>query len=276
MDTLITELLAARRKDAEATSVTSVRSSQVSQTSSCGSSEVAALVCRISPDDIESILATAAQSESVSFLDILSTLFRGASDTQARGQKQRFNLCASVVELVDSGAIQSSKEAAAAVQRVMTELDTLSFKEVANLVEAILGGLKVYPENPNTSAPYDGSCLALLPKLLMRITQGSFVDDNKAHVTGADFKVTVLEQLNSLDWPANIAVHIVTVLREIPMPKATVLQLSEKALKLIKKLAVQDLPAYVYQSLLFASTKQAKVCDCNARCKLPCNYHRYA
>ena len=93
----------------------------------------------------------------------------------------------------------------------------------------------------------------------MRVAQGSFLNEENVNVSGMDVKEKVLDDLQNIDWPESIAVHIVTVLREIPMNKKTVFAMTEKALRMLRKLPVQDLPAYVYQNLLFASTKPAKV-----------------
>ncbi len=268
MQATIDALLRARRRDADAASVSS-RASQLSQgVSGAGTSphsQVSAAVADVAPDDIHPLLAEAARSSTTTpaFLDVVTTIFMGASEATARGQKQRFQVCAGVVDLVDGGAIQNPKVATAAVQRLVPELDTLTFKEVAQLLDAVLAGLKA--AGGSRALLHDAACLALVPKLLMRITQGSFVDDDKVQVSGADFKDRVLEQFcDQLDWPEDVAVHIVTVLREVSMTPKVVLRLTEKVVQQLARLPVQDLPAFIYQSLLFASTKPAKVCELSA------------
>ena len=259
MEETIKLLLQARQRDAEASAVS--RKSQFSQASSGeASSQVGTIVATIGLGDFEEILAEAAQSPQFAFLDVLSTLFLGAPDTNQRGQKQRFAICSTVVALVDNGDLPSGKEAAASIQRIVVELDTLTLQEVAQLVEAIMAGLK--SSGGRSEASYDGTCLALIPKLLMRITQGSFVDENKMLVSGSDFKDQILEQFISIDWPESLAVKLVTLLREIPMAAKQILTLTEKTLALLEQLSVQDLPAFIYQSLLFASTKPSKVRQC--------------
>ena len=180
-----------------------------------------------------------------------------------------------MVNFVDSGLLHSPKEASAAIQRLVAELDTLTLVEVSRLLEAVMAGLKTRGGGGGNGSgngsgsgggderQYDGACLALVPKLLMRIAQGSFVNDDKILTSGADFKEKILEQFYLVEWPEHIGVRIVTVLREIPMSKKFVLELTEKALDMLPSLPVQDLPAYVYQSLLFASTKPAKVLAIN-------------
>ena len=70
----------------------------------------------------------------------------------------------------------------------------------------------------------------------------------------------ILERLCGLDWVHNIAIKIITMLRDVPMSKQLLLRFTEKALCSLKEMPIQDLPAYIYQTLLFASTKAAKVC----------------
>jgi hypothetical protein len=241
--------------------------------------QVSAVMAKIAVEDVEPLLEAAAgvggrggggrggsgggssqqHRPFVPFQDVLSTLLQGTSAAHARGQLQRYQVCATVVRLVDGGALAGTKEAAAAVQRLVPELDTLTVAEVARLVETVLAGLKTCAAATESTAAYDGACLSLLPKLLMRVAQGSFVDDDKVTVSGADFKGKLLEQLSHAEWPTEVSVRLVTVLREVPMHKKLVQDLTDKALSLLPSLPIQDLPAYVYQLLLFASTNQAKV-----------------
>ena len=226
MEDVLEALLSARQRDSAAASVSS-RMSQFSQAPTPLPSQVSVVVSKIEAEDVEPLLSAAARSERFRFLEILRTMFGGASETHALGQKQRFRLCEVVVELVDGGKLASSKEAAAAVQCVVGELDTLTLRQVAALIESVMAGLKTCGSRATAGAGggtsgaygYDGASLSLLPKLTMRISQGSFVNDDKRQVTGTDFRQQVLEKFTSLDWPEAIAVRIITMLREVSMPQ---------------------------------------------------------
>ncbi|XP_077327370.1 Fanconi anemia group I protein [Lithobates pipiens] len=176
---------------------------------------------------------------------LLRSIFKGSPCTEDVAVRRRLAVYKHCIELVESGDLQ---------REVASEIVGLLMLEVHHLPGASLLDLaNLYVEAVKAGSLSNGKSLELFPNVLKALSSKESLVYGNGELTGEECKKQIINSLCSSRWDPKCVIFLTSMFRDVLLSTEELQFVSEKVLRLLFKLDLQEMPPLVYQLLLLSA-----------------------
>ncbi|KAF6077482.1 FA complementation group I [Phyllostomus discolor] len=182
---------------------------------------------------------------------LLRALFRGSPCSEEAGAHRRLKIYICCIQLVESGDLQK-EVASEIIGLLMLEAHAFPGPSLVALAKEFVGAIR-------KGSLANGKSLELLPIVLAAlVTKKESLAYGKDELSGEECKTQLINALCSARWDQQYVIQLTAMFRDVPLTAEEAEVVTQKVLKMLSKLNLQEIPPLVYQLLILSSKGSRK------------------
>ncbi|XP_028358163.1 Fanconi anemia group I protein [Phyllostomus discolor] len=182
---------------------------------------------------------------------LLRALFRGSPCSEEAGAHRRLKIYVCCIQLVESGDLQK-EVASEIIGLLMLEAHAFPGPSLVALANEFVGAIR-------KGSLANGKSLELLPIVLAAlVTKKESLAYGKDELSGEECKTQLINALCSARWDQQYVIQLTAMFRDVPLTAEEAEVVTQKVLKMLSKLNLQEIPPLVYQLLILSSKGSRK------------------